>query len=369
MNIYNKHTNSLKKLEPFIIIIFWVLLFITPLLFGRFEKSIDWNHILKVWTDYIPLLILFLINRFLLLPRLFFNNKRLFYLITVVIAIFMVTMSTNWYHKNFDNNSKDRRIHQLKPKFREHPPHIRSGKDPLKKPRQPNPIPSYANLIILSVLLIGFDTGLRVSVKWVDSENEKLNVEKENIKNQLAFLRNQVSPHFFMNTLNNIHSLIDIDTEEAKQSVIKLSKLMRYLLYESETEKIPIKKEIEFIRSYTELMQLRFTDKVDIKFNVGEIPDITIAPLLFTSLLENAFKHGVSYDFNSFIYIEFYVKNKQLVFEIKNSNYQKQKNSDLYSGIGIENTKKRLDLIYENNYSLDINSTENVFIVKLSISL
>ncbi len=146
-------------------------------------------------------------------------------------------------------------------------------------------------------------------VRWSKLEQEKTLLEKENVQNQLAFLRNQVSPHFFMNTLNNIHALIDVDTEEAKEAIIKLSKLMRHLLYDSQAELVPLAKEMEFIQSYINLMKLRFSEKVKINLSIpDQLPDKSIPPFLFTSFVENAFKHGISYQNSSFIDIVFLYK-------------------------------------------------------------
>jgi LytS/YehU family sensor histidine kinase len=184
----------------------------------------------------------------------------------------------------------------------------------------------------------------------------------------MAFLKNQVSPHFFMNTLNNIHALIDIDAEEAKDSIIKLSKLMRHLLYDSEEKLTPIKKEVEFIQSYIELMRLRFTDKVNIVVDIPEdIPDKSIPPLLFTSLLENAFKHGISYNQISFVKIVMSFSENRLNFIIENSNHPRDREAS--SGIGIENTRKRLSLLYKDNFDLEILEEKEIYKVNLSIPL
>ena len=218
-------------------------------------------------------------------------------------------------------------------------------------------------------MLVGFDTGLRISFRLAEAERVKDKLEKDNVESQLAFLRNQVSPHFFMNTLNNIHSLIDIDTEEAKESIIRLSKLMRHLLYESEIEKIPIRKEISFVENYIDLMKLRYSDKVAIRVKLPKkLPDKTIPPLLFTSFLENAFKHGVSYQNTSFINIEFSCTDQNLTFEIINSNPKSEKEEES-SGIGIENARKRLDLIYGDQYSLEIVVNDKEHYVRLSIPI
>jgi hypothetical protein len=362
--------------EPLIIIVFWALLFASPLLFGRFENQIDWDHILKVWINYLPLLGLFLINRFILMPKLFFQGKKTGYFTSVTILILIAALAIfSFDDKGFNQRNLPPREHLENSDFQNSPPPRFSEDRPPLKPQlkqQPNthkPIPTYANFLILAVLMVGFDAGLQISVRWAGLEKEKFKLQKENVENQLAFLKNQVSPHFFMNTLNNIHALVDIDTEEAKSAIIKLSNLMRHLLYDSEGAKTPIKKEVEFITSYIELMRLRFSDKVKIKVEIpSEIPEKSIPPLLFTSLLENAFKHGISYKSDSFIRIALSFSENEMNFNIENSNHQQERNEEA-SGIGIDNTKKRLALLFKDNFDFNISETKEIYKVNLSIPL
>ena len=187
---------------------------------------------------------------------------------------------------------------------------------------------------------------------------------------QLAFLRNQISPHFFMNTLNNIHALIDINTEDAKESVIKLSKLMRYLLYDSDHGKVPLSKEVEFIRSYVELMKLRYSDKVLINLSFPEIiPSMDISPMLFTSIVENAFKYGVSYQHESFIDILMNTDVNDLHFRIRNSVHLSEGKENESGGIGLVNLQKRLDLIYGKNHSITTAQSNDIFEINIRIPL
>ncbi|MDP5230739.1 MAG: histidine kinase [Cellulophaga sp.] len=360
---------NLNYFEPLIIIAFWALLFASPLLFGRFESSIDWDHIFKVWVNYLPLLGLFLINRFILLPKLFFKGKKSIYFLSTIVLIVLFATSISFFNEVPKTGNK------LPPRLERsrgiNPPFEGINRPPpraIELANRPKPIPQYANFIILAVLLVGFDAGLQISMRWSKLEQEKANFQKESVENQMAFLRNQVSPHFFMNTLNNIHALVDIDSEEAKTAIIKLSKLMRHLLYESEDLLTPIKKEVAFIESYIELMRLRFTDKIKIAVLIPtDIPEKSIPPLLFTSLLENAFKHGISYNQDSFIKIEILITENRLNFQIENSNHAKK--TDTPSGIGIENTKKRLDLVYKNEYQLTISETKEIYSVNLNIPI
>ena len=362
-----KKNNTLRFAELILLVLVWIVLIVSPALFNS-NKYLEWQDFLKPLETIIPLFFIFLINRFALIPYFLFNSKRSLYVISVIGLIAVFTLGSFILSPKPDNI---RPPQQNENQWRPPPPHLdrQNNRFPPPAPLRRQPMPHFANILIFSILLIGFDTGLRVSFRLAETEREKAKLEKENVGAQLAFLRNQVSPHFFMNTLNNIHSLIDFDTEEAKESIIRLSKLMRHLLYESEIERIPIQKEVGFIKNYVDLMKLRFSHKVKINLQLpSQIPDKSIPPLLFTSFLENAFKHGVSYQQASFINIVFSLASNKLIFEVRNSNAASE-NEDEDSGIGLENSRKRLDLIYGDNYSLKIEDKKDEHFVRLSIPI
>ena len=227
MKLIKNHYNF-TSFEPFIIIAFWALLFASPLLFGRFQEEIDWEHIFKVWINYLPLLAVFLVNRFFLLPKLFFNGKRTTYFIATVTLIIFTTFAYYSFEKTTipNRNNTSERIENIE--FKNTPPRFPENRPPPPSDRQKRsqPIPGFANFLILAVLLVGFDAGLQISMRWANLEQEKFKLQKESIENQLAFLKNQISPHFFMNTLNNIHALVDIDAEELKLPEQSLSELL-----------------------------------------------------------------------------------------------------------------------------------------------
>jgi two-component sensor histidine kinase len=359
--------------EPLLIGFFWIILFSSPVLYGKIGNGLNWTHITKVWLDDLILLTIFLLNRFVLLPFLFFRNRRVVYIISATILVFTVVFGR---YVIYVRNSPDMK-NLVATESQKRPPRPVQGDIPQEnRPRDnrrppsrndPEPLPPYVNLLVLSVLILGFDTGLKATSRLSKSEQMRMQIEKENVENQLAFLRNQVSPHFFMNTLNNIHALIDYDAGEAKNSIIKLSNLMRHLLYDSDAEFSPIISEIEFIKSYVDLMKLRYSQKVKITLDLPlSLPDKSIPPLIFTSLLENAFKHGVSYSQESFIHIELYLLADMLTFRIENSKIPPE-NDVMTPGIGIENTRKRLDLLFGDKYSLEITDSGNIFITNLKI--
>ncbi len=370
---------KLNTVEIMLLVLVWVVLIASPLLFREGDFS-EWREMLGPLETIVPLFLIFIINRFLLVPKLLFRNKNLYYFISVfgLIAVFTIGsyyFSTNNIFRQPDQPEFRTPGRSLSPDAR--PPDVGfppprppdSGFPPPTEPNRGGPLPPFANLLIFSILMVGFDTGLKISFKLAQTEKEKAKLETENVTTQLAFLRNQISPHFFMNTLNNIHAQIDMDSGEAKESIIRLSKLMRHLIYDSETERIPVKKEMDFISNYVDLMSLRYSNKVKIDLVLPEnLPEKKIPPLLFTSFVENAFKHGVSYENTSFIKIIFRCNSDEMTMEVRNSNHSGDPKKEA-SGIGVENSRKRLDLIYGDRYSLDIQSNENEHMVRLKIPL
>jgi hypothetical protein len=367
MNQIENKKNLFALFEPFIIIVFWILLFASPLFLG---DELDWMHVFKIWKSFIPYLILFIINHFVLLPFVFFRNHVWIFILLNILTILIIAFGvSNFPGNNQQINEREMRHEQEFRPGRDFPPPHAMNRNMRRPGPPPKQLPPYLSFMIISVLIIGFDTGLKLSVKWVHSERQRIHAEKKNVESQLAFLRNQVSPHFFMNTLNNIHSLINFDAEEARESIIRLSKLMRHLLYDSEVEMIPIQKEFEFIRNYVDLMKLRYPEKVKIELHFDKnFTDCSIPPLLFTSFVENAFKYGVSYDQSSFININFSNKKGVLSFTISNSIAKNMENSE-QGGIGIENSRRRLDLLYGDRFSLNISEEKELFTVNLNIPL
>ncbi len=363
------NSNRLRFAEVTLLVLVWIVLIAAPVLF-RNEDLTGWQDLMKPVKTLIPLFIIFLINRIILVPKLLFKKRSALFIISVIGLIAVFTIGSYYMidspkTRPAQHEMNDQRLPPPPPQGRAYnrPP------PPENQPMRKGPMPAYINLLMFSFLLVGFDTGLRVSFRLSETERAKAKLEKENVGTQLAFLRNQVSPHFFMNTLNNIHSLIDLDSDEAKESIIRLSKLMRHLLYESEIEKISISKEIEFVKNYVDLMKLRYSDKVEIKLHLPrQLPDRLIPPLLFTSYLENAFKHGISSQNSSFIDISFTCTSNNLTFEIINSNPRLEKYEEL-SGIGIGNSRKRLDLLYGDKYLLEIEDRKDEHYVRLSIPL
>jgi len=362
----------------------FIILFILPVLFTRVNGVISWINVFKIWKDQVLLIPVFAINHWLLAPRLMLKGKYSSYLISILFVIALCTISYYYYEEVFMEKSGSAAGGIVnagkKPRDpdREAPDPDRRPPDDNPKPRderrdntsnRPTPIPPYAHLLMYSLLIAGVDSGLLFSKKWQENEEKKLILEQRNTEMQLDILKNQISPHFFMNTLNNIYSLIDNNSPKAKEAVMKLSKLMRYMLYENGSGKVKLSREFEFIQSYIDLMKLRFAEEMTIHLiiPVGYV-DREIPPMLFISHIENAFKYGSSYENESFINIVFEVLENKLLFTCINTKHSGI-NKNQGGGLGILNNENRLKLLFGPRYSLTINATEKLFNVSLEIPL
>lgn len=227
-------------------------------------------------------------------------------------------------------------------------------------PRRDFPMSPQMLKIAVAILMLCTNLGLKYYYSMIDNRQKLSNLEKENLNQQLTYLRYQINPHFFMNTLNNIHALVDIDPEKAKESIVELSKLMRYILYEGSKPTIPLDLETEFLRQYIDLMRMRFSDSVKIDVNLPEsTPGIDIPPLLFVSFVENAFKHGVSYEKKSFIDVSMAVQGGSVVFHCANSRHDTRMEEK--SGIGMGNVRQRLKLLYGSDFTLKVDETSEIY--------
>ena len=205
-------------------------------------------------------------------------------------------------------------------------------------------------------------------------EKQKIVIWNNNTnENQLKALEAQINPHFLLNTLNNIYALIAFDTDKAQQAVQELSKLLRYVLYDNQQTYVPLCKEVDFIRNYIELMRIRLSSNVKMttQFDIQPDSQTLIAPLIFISLIENAFKHGISPTETSFISIRISESNKEVICEIRNSNHPKTMEDKSGSGVGLEQVSRRLEILYPGDYtwSKGISKEGEVYESRLSIRI
>ena len=373
---------SLKKKllteENLIYLVVWILFFAMPF-FGIWFRSATggitsagWNEVKRFWVILAGYLVAFIIHNFFIAPLLVYRNDRKKYFVVVMLFILAFITFKCSQKPNGDpgapppppnsaqvapapTSSASRSSSSIGP----------SGRRPMLDMRD---ISAFAILIFA----IGTNLGTKFYYKSKREEKERQDLEKENIAQELAYLRYQINPHFMMNTLNNIHTLVDIDPEQAKTSIVELSKMMRYVLYEGEIERISLAKEMEFIKNYVALMRLRYGDKVSIKLRATPLPmrpDVAIAPLLLVPIIENAFKHGVSYKEDSFIDVNTVIVGDFIHFTCINSKHKAlaAAPSEREGGVGLANVRKRLQLIYGDAAQMHIDDADDVYTIQLII--
>lgn len=224
---------------------------------------------------------------------------------------------------------------------------------------------------MLYLLTAGLSVAIKMTAGWYEAESARSELEKSRAEAELQNLKSQLNPHFLFNTLNNIYSLISFSPERAQEAVHDLSRLLRYVLYESSQPFVSLDKELDFIRNYVELMHIRLPEHVELKTRIScTTPDIPIAPLLFISLIENAFKHGVSNNKPSFIDLDIHQQGDLVVCTIRNSYFPKDAERDKSgSGIGIRNLQKRLALLYPNKHILSLDQDDGNYYSMLELQI
>ena len=346
MNIKN---NGHRSLEPMIHIICWGLFFGFPLFFTQHDNgTIDWSDFLHHSVVPASLFTIFYINYLLLIPLALFKKHTGRFLLLNLVIICMAAMGLRYWHN----------IHMPPPN-----PHI----------FMPPQYIFYLRDITSMIFVAGLSVAIRMSLRWRETELARQEAVKSRTEAELKNLRNQLNPHFLLNTLNNIYALTAFDTEKAQQAIQELSKLLRYVLYDNQQTFVPLSKEVDFIRNYIELMRIRFSSQVRIetRFDIRPDSQSPIAPLLFISLIENAFKHGISPTEPSFVDIQITEKENTICCVIRNSRYPKTSADKSGSGIGLEQVHKRLELLYSGHYEWRKQTSDDgkEYISSLSINI
>ena len=220
---------------------------------------------------------------------------------------------------------------------------------------------------MLNCIVAAIAIGIRHFIRIRGIKQQLKDEKAKNTEAELAWLKNQINPHFLFNTLNNISSLTQIDPDAAQDAIAQLSDLLRYAMYETNKKTVPIRGEVEFMRNYISLMKLRCNEKTEVTTSFDVKQNMEIAPLLFISLVENAFKHGVSSSRTSKIDIRLLQNEGELIFNCDNTNFPKDDADRSGSGIGLENTRRRLDLMYTNRYTWEQSLEGDIYHVRITI--
>jgi LytS/YehU family sensor histidine kinase len=329
----------------------WILLFSLPFLLRRQDGNdkpngskeevtllfAAINYILSnlIWIGF------FYLNTYLIVPRFIYKNKYWQYVVSIAVCfviILLLQASVFLYFRN--------------------PPHF-----------------SISNHILFNLFIFLFFLASSIAFRLISDKSKADRIakekENENLKTELALLRSQASPHFMFNVLNNMVALARKQSDQLEPSLIKLSSLMRYMIYEADEEKVALEKETEYLQSYIDLQKQRFGKNVSFNVSLAEVDkNYEIEPMLLIPFVENAIKHGTGFFENAQIDIELKARNNILQFQVRNKyNDTTEEIKDKTSGIGLTNVKRRLNLLYDKNHSLLINRNGEWFTISLQINL
>lgn len=372
----------------------WICFFMLPYIFSDQPKEssaiLIKHRIVLLSVINLYLLAFYYLNTLLLIPKLLFAKKLLVYIFIVALffAAFVyvprpITFAINGtteetIREEMRTEFKMRRINMpadslsITPQKRDS---IRAKKDSIKIAKRNAPARNN-NLALryfpgsFVVFLLVFSIGLCIAImqQWRKAERVKEEVQHEKTTTELSFLKSQVNPHFFFNTLNNIYSLAIVQSDKTAPTVMRLSAIMRYILTETQSDKVPLENEIDFVKNFIDLQLVRLTDKVKVNFNTeGDTSSKQIAPLLFISFVENAFKYGVSTKEPSEIDIIFQASNNSIHFNVTNTIVKADNGIVDTTGIGINNAKRRLELLYPGKHVLKVLNDGKKFEVQLEI--
>ncbi len=353
-----ENTSSPRYMPWLVHVLVWALLGSILLLWQplTWQITIPTQFWVKQATLFALLLAVFYSNTHIWIPRLLFQNRTsLFVLLNIVAVLFVAFL-----------------VQKIEILI-----NLREGMETAFKAVKNSGVMRREDFLdyfslLTAIMVLGISTSVAAIQKWQHDAELRQNLERAKIDSELSFLRAQINPHFFFNTLNNIYALTVINVEASREALHKLSRMMRYVLYESQRGTVQLSQEIAFAQDYIKLMQLRLTDKVSVQLTPpSPVHDVPIAPMLFLPFIENAFKHGVSATQSSRIEILIRQEGPKIHVEVKNTLFSDKKSTNLEdsNGIGLVNTRRRLDLLYPGRYELDVqeNKTENEYRVHLEL--
>ena len=325
MNKLNKHLGAACHMT------LWAFMFLSPLTYWR-GTGITLLQYLMYCLEPLFLMIVFYLNYVYLAPKFFVSGKHRYDLLINFVLVFSLGIILH-YWKDYTNVV-----------FPVPGRHLDALDDVTRTLR---------DSLNLAIFAAG-STALALARRYVTADQKLKESEAARAKSELVNLRSQINPHFLLNTLNNIYALTAIDQERAQDAIQQLSKLLRHMLYDNQESEVLLCDEVQFIENYINLMKIRLSQNVDVTFvpQIGQ-PDAKIAPLIFISLVENAFKHGISPTEKSFVHVNIIAICNEITFSIENSNHPKTNQDRSGHGIGLSQVQRRLDLAYPNRYTWD----------------
>lgn len=394
-------------LEVCFYLLCWAFVLVVPIFLEAYDSAMDsefdfqWVDIGYAYLGFVPFVICFLVGKLVLEPRLYFAGRYGSFIVSTVLVALLVAMGFSFLTPTRRTRHQERhRLERLKEEqYAECDSSVMAadtvclaaedvsktvtsrscptrttrsveqrhrGRGRHRKPLMQGP---FMPMFFMTLLMMSASLGVAMAFRYRRDQLTLKEKQAARLQSELDYLKYQINPHFFMNTLNNIHALVDIDGELAKEAIIELSRMMRYLLYESNHPTVPLQKELEFVQQYLELMRLRCDDSVSISYESPIEPSLArqsvIPPMLLISFVENAFKHGISPQDHSYIQVSICCEDQQFHFHCRNSNFSQKSNRKQLGGVGLDNVRKRLELLFPGQYSLQIVPTEADFTVDL----
>ena len=319
------------------VLLLWLIVLSPGLInyFTTHDPALSWGALTVSAYWLMPMVIVYLVNFYVLVP-LFYFRRRLWWFICLNI---LLVLACNYRFLTTDILTM--------------PDYYQTG---------------YSSFMMISLLINVMAIAFALSIRYMMRQQER---KQKEVEAELAWLKNQINPHFLFNTLNNISSLAQIDADETQEAIMQLSDLLRYAMYETNKPKVRLDGEVEFMRNYIDLMKLRCNEMttVNCQFSIVN-SQLEMAPLLYISLIENAFKHGMNSNAPATIDIRLEQQDETLIFLCDNTNNPKPTKDRSGSGIGLDNTRRRLNLLYPGRYTWEQTITpENIYHVKISICL
>lgn len=341
----SKSTN--KNVEWIVHVLIWIILFTLPSAFFASSGRPFKDLFLHFWTQLITIAALFYINYFVLVKMWLYDNKKWVFIVSNIGLLIVFVLGRDFLIENFAS-----------------PPQDGGGK---RKP--PFGFRFYLDFLVY-MIPVAFAFAMQSAKRIMHIESIKKEADNIKLQAELQHLKFQLQPHFFFNALNNIYASIDVAPDQAKASIHSLSKLMRYFLQKSEEESVSLVDEIDFLNRYIDLMRIRLTDSTSVNVHFPDVlPNVKVPPLILISLVENAFKHGISATQHSEIDIGLKVDDRELSFTTFNTDFPKPTDDRSGSGIGLSNLQKRLQLLYPKAHRFETKRIDNIFTVNIAFPI
>jgi hypothetical protein len=325
-------------------ILLWGVIFILPNLVMSTDRIFNWTFFIRSLPEMFGYMFVFYLNFFLLIDKLLYKGKTREFIVYNVLIIVAVAVLMHYGRGWLESVLPELRRHVVR----------RGGRGGGGRGGREMLIWWFiVRDATMLLLMSGFSVALKMTFRWFQVESERKELIKAKLEAELQNLKNQINPHFLLNTLNNIYALIEFNPPKAQQAVMDLSRMLRHLLYDNDKMFVPLRQEADFMRNYIELMRIRLPHNVKLttNFSYSDTSGTLISPLIFISLIENAFKHGISGEKPSFIDISLReCPDGKVEFLSRNSYFPKSESDKSGSGIGLELAKKRLELLYPNSY-------------------